>query len=150
MTIRYAQMGICVADMERSMRFYCEGLGFKPANDPAIIGAEWSEHTGLPGTELEARIIERDDVRLELLHFRSPAVEGDGGVRAMNQRGITHLNFHVSDVDATARELEAVGGTIRDSTRFQMSRPGGSLDAMYVTDPDGVRIDLMHASPTDD
>jgi len=30
MTLSFSHLGICVSDLERSVRFYVEGLGFEP------------------------------------------------------------------------------------------------------------------------
>ena len=30
MTVSFSHLGICVSDLDRSLRFYCEGLGFEP------------------------------------------------------------------------------------------------------------------------
>ena len=29
MTLSFSHLGICVSDLDRSLRFYCEGLGFE-------------------------------------------------------------------------------------------------------------------------
>jgi len=34
MQLSVSHIGICISDLERSMRFYCKGLGFKKAVTP--------------------------------------------------------------------------------------------------------------------
>ena len=62
----------------------------------------------------------------------------------MNQLGLTHLSIRVDDVAAVAATLEALGGTVLADSRTTFDLPGASLDFVYCTDPDGVRIELMH------
>jgi len=88
-------------------------------------------------------MIARDGVTLELLGFDSPGVTGDGVRRPMNQVGLTHLSLRVDDVEALAATIEALGGAVIRSTRTTMDLGGVTLDFLYCTDPDGVRIELM-------
>ncbi len=62
----------------------------------------------------------------------------------MNQLGLTHLSVRVDDIDTVAEAVESLGGTVVAGTRTTMELPGASLDFVYCTDPDGVRIELMH------
>jgi PhnB protein len=48
--------------------------------------------------------------------------------------------IYVDDVDATAKRLEEFGGTILPTTR---TNPG--VELVFLTDPDGVRVELMQA-----
>jgi predicted enzyme related to lactoylglutathione lyase len=61
----------------------------------------------------------------------------------MNQLGLTHLSVRVDDVDAVAAVVEARGGSVVSGTRTILGDGETSLDLVYCTDPDGVRIELM-------
>ena len=108
--LRVSHLGLCVADLERSLRFYCEGLGFREASGLDLAGEPSATLLELPGVALRARWLERDGVRLELLHYPSPGASGDGRPRAMNALGFTHLSFRVAELDAAVARLEALGG----------------------------------------
>jgi catechol 2,3-dioxygenase-like lactoylglutathione lyase family enzyme len=142
MTLSFSHLGICVSDLERSMRFYVEGLGFEPMASHQI-GDEFGTLMEVDGVELESRMLARDGVTIELLGYRSPGTTGDGSRRPMNQLGLTHLSFRVDDVDGLAATIEALGGTVVPTTRTTFDLPGSRLDFLYCTDPDGVRIELM-------
>ena len=62
----------------------------------------------------------------------------------MNQLGLTHLSLRVDDLDRAAQVIESLGGTVVTSTRTTLGPSHGPLDFVYCTDPDGVRIELMH------
>ena len=142
MTLSFSHLGICVSDLEASVRFYVEGLGFEPVMSHRI-GAEFGPLMEVDGVELESRMLARDGVTIELLGYVSPGTLGDGSRRPMNQLGLTHLSLRVDDIDGVATTIEALGGTVVAATRTTFDLPGARLDFLYCTDPDGVRIELM-------
>ena len=142
MATTFSHLGICVSDLERSMRFYCEGLGFVAA-ESHTVGQEFGPLMELDAVALHSQFVRRDALSIELLSFSSPHPVGEGVRRPMNQLGLTHLSIRVDDVAAVAATLEALGGTVVTDTRTTFDLPGASLDFVYCTDPDGVRIELM-------
>jgi lactoylglutathione lyase len=142
MTISLSHVGICVSDLERSVRFYCGALGFEPAFSHHV-GAEFAALMEVEGVDLDSRMLVRDGVTIELLGFLAPGVIGDGERRPMNQLGITHFSLRVDDVDQVASTIEEMGGTVVHSSRTPFDGGGVRLDFLYCTDPDGVRIELM-------
>lgn len=138
-SLRFSHLGICVSDIDRSVRFYCEGLGFEQVATHKV-GPEFATLMELEGVELESRMLARDGVTIELLGYASPEHIGESQRRPMNQLGLTHLSLRVDDVDQVASIIRSLGGTVVGDTRTTM---GDSLDFLYCTDPDGVRIELM-------
>jgi lactoylglutathione lyase len=142
MTVSFSHLGICVSDLDRSVRFYCEGLGFEQVASHRV-GEEFAALMEVDGVELESRMLARDGVTIELLGYRTPETTGDGRRRPMNQLGLTHLSLRVDDVDGVASTIEAFGGTVVRPTRTTFDLDTVRLDFLYCTDPDGVRIELM-------
>ena len=138
-----AHVGICVSDMERSLRFYCEALGFV-AVDAHDVGDAFADLMELASVELRSQFIRGPNgERLELLAFRAPAVEGERRRRPLNRLGLTHLCFRVRDVDEVAERIQRLGGEVHGHTRTSPAGPGTPPDVLYCSDPDGVRIELM-------
>ena len=138
---RPSHLGLCVSELDASLRFYCDGLGFTPAGTFELSGTELE---GLDGSlevdgpaVLTSQFITLGDLKIELLAFRDPPPHGAPST-ARNQRGLTHLSFLVDDVDVESHRLTRFGGTIVDGTR---SKPG--IDIVFLADPDGVRVELM-------
>jgi len=133
-----SHIGLCVRDLERSRRFYVDGLGFKEFARFEIDRplAEMGE-----ACNVTSFFVEKDGLRIELLDFRAPGVFGEPSSRR-NQVGLTHLSFVVDDVDASARELEQFGGTIIEGTRSGQDDPA-SVQIIFLADPDGTRVELM-------
>jgi catechol 2,3-dioxygenase-like lactoylglutathione lyase family enzyme len=142
-TYQPSHFGICVTDLERSLRFYCDGLGFKAAErydlqDTQAPGLDRALEVA-SGVDLVSQFIRKDDMAIELLYYRSPQPFGSASA-SRGQIGITHLSFYVDDVEAAAAKLVANGGTILPATR---ANPG--VELVFVTDPDGVRVELMQS-----
>jgi glyoxylase I family protein len=133
-----SHIGLCVRDLERSRRFYVDGLGFKEF-------ARFEMDRPLAEMDEECRVtsffVQKDGLRIELLDWKTPGVTGTPSSRR-NQLGLTHLSFVVDDVDESARELEQYGGTIIEGTRSGQDDPA-SVQIIFVADPDGTRVELM-------
>ena len=133
-----SHIGVCVSDLERSLRFYCDGLGFEKAETHLI------DNTFADGLEVERDVdldsvfIRHDGLSIELLYYRSPAPTGHPSA-SRGQLGLTHLSFVVDDVDAAVAALVEAGGTLLEATRTKA--PG--VDLVFLADPDGTRVELM-------
>jgi glyoxylase I family protein len=143
---RFSHLGLCVADVDASLRFYRDALGFRERTTLEVSGELAERLLQLSDLKLEAVYLERDGLRLELLHFASPGHTGEATVRPMNGLGLTHLSLRVSDVDAVLGGIVEAGGRVLDETR--MDTAGGAVVAVFVVDPDGTRIELVQ-SPGD-
>ena len=143
MAVRFAShLGICVSDPERSLRFYRDLLGFREAGALEVGDAHSARLLGLEKVALHARFLERDGMRLELLHFAEPGYERDPAApRPMNRTGLTHLALRVDDLAATLTLLERAGIEVLRETRIR--NPELRSEVVYVLDPDGVRIELV-------
>jgi lactoylglutathione lyase len=138
-TISVSHVGICVSDLDRSLAFYRDGLGFSPTM-AHTVGAEFAKLMEVDGVALRSQFVARDGLTIELLAYDSPGVTGDGSRRPMNQLGLTHINLRVDDIETVAAAIAAHGGTVLSDTRTTF---GDVMDFVYCTDPDGVRIELM-------
>lgn len=88
---RVSHVGVCVSDVERSIAFYRDGLGFQPVHELRVEGEPSDTLLALRDVRLHAVYLERDGVRIELLHYQSPKSPLRAPVRAMNDLGFTHL-----------------------------------------------------------
>lgn len=141
--LRMTHVGICVTDLERSLRFYRDGLGFRFRSELHVQGEPSDTLLQLRAVDLRAVYLERDGTRIELLHYASPATVGDGTTRAMNARGLTHLSLRVDNLNETLVDLQRVGGRVLNAARIDI--PGFEVAAVFVSDPDGALIELVQA-----
>jgi lactoylglutathione lyase len=138
-----SHVGICVSDLDRSLRFYRDGLGFAHLRSFEIGGPPWTDVLELDPLRLESLILRRDGLTIELLRFAAPGHQGDGGRRPMNALGFTHLAVWVDDLDAEAARVVEFGGAVVAASRAVFDSPELTARWMYCTDPDGVRIELI-------
>jgi catechol 2,3-dioxygenase-like lactoylglutathione lyase family enzyme len=141
--IRWSHIGLCVTDLERSMRFYCDGLGCEPAERYELDGTQLpglaeALEVGAPASVV-SQMITHGALRIELIEWRTPPAEGTPSSHR-NQVGLTHLSFFVDEIDAAAERLVEHGGRLLEGTR---QSPG--IDLLFVADPDGTRVEVMAA-----
>ncbi|HEV7735324.1 MAG TPA: VOC family protein [Candidatus Binatia bacterium] len=139
---RFTHIGICVTDLDRSHRFYRDLLGFTEEHRLEIAGPPVDTLLRLRDAHLRAIYLMRDGVRIELLHFETPAAPARRE-RVMNEPGLTHLSFRVSDLDAVLDGLRAAGERVVEETVIRF--PEFESAAAFVVDPDGQLIELVQA-----
>lgn len=113
--------GIRVRDLERSRRFYVEGLGLRAGRRGRMsAGGAWEELT-----DPESGAV------LELNHYPggAPYREGDE---------LDHLGFRVADLTETLDRLVALGARVRIPPFTE-----GDERLAFLSDPDGVWIELQ-------
>jgi catechol 2,3-dioxygenase-like lactoylglutathione lyase family enzyme len=139
---RLTHLGICVADLTRSLRFYTEVFGFVETGRFEGKGDPSSTVLGMPQSlELVAVYLERDGWRIELLYYPTPGHQGPAVPRPMNQLGYTHLSFRVANLDAVLARIERCGGRVLRET--YQGTFGSKV--IFAVDPDGIRFELIEA-----
>jgi catechol 2,3-dioxygenase-like lactoylglutathione lyase family enzyme len=138
----FSHFGICVSDLDRSVRFYRDALGFEQAERHAI-GQDFARLMEFDEVDLTSQFMRRGPTAIELLAFATPAPEGTPDRRPVNRFGLTHLSFRVDDLDAAAARVAEFGGKVLTETVTTIDFGGTPLRFVYCTDPDGVRVELM-------
>jgi len=134
-----SHIGLCVGDLDRSLSFYRDLLGFEERSRLEVQGALASRLLQLPEVDLEAVYLERGGFTLELLHYRSPgAVDGEDP-RPMNQRGLTHISLPSPDPGAAMDAFRAAGVAVLEPS---VVRVGDVVVAFLLQDPDGQILEI--------
>ena len=143
MTIKLSHVGLCIADLDRSLHFYCDGLGFEHG-DQFEMGNEFKPVLEVEGDiQLTSKFIYRDGMTIELSYYAQPGHHGQP-LSSRNHLGLTHLTFHVSELENLITILLEHGGSIVEGTRMSMPYPdGSSIELVFIADPDGNRLELM-------
>ena len=139
--LRMSHIGICVSDWKRSLRFYQDVLGFRYVHELEVKGEPSNTLLQLKDVDLRAIYLEREGVRIELLHYASPGHTGDATPRELNRLGLTHLSLRVDDLDALLAELMQAGVNVLSHTQIEI--PEAKARAVFITDPDGTLIELV-------
>jgi catechol 2,3-dioxygenase-like lactoylglutathione lyase family enzyme len=138
-TAMMSHIGICTRDLEQSLRFYTEALGFTLDRTIDEIAAPFDAMMELPGMRCRVHYIKHGGFTLELIGLATPTVTGSSERRPMNQLGFTHMTLIVPDLDAAIARVEQYGGRAHAETRVD-SAFGPML---FCTDPNGVRVELI-------
>lgn len=139
--LRVGHLGICVRDLDRSVPFYRDLLGFRPLTRVHATGPEVDRMLRLRGVDQDTVFLERDGVRLALFAYRTPPPVGDAEPRPMNQLGLAAVMLRVDDLDTTLARLREAGVRVLDETRTVHEAYGTRL--VFVCDPDGALIELI-------
>jgi len=83
---------------------------------------------------VHATYLVRDAFVLELIDYSKREVHA-GPERTMDQVGLTHLSFSVSDLDGVLGRVEEFGGVVVDGTVTDGSA--------MIRDPDGQLLELL-------
>jgi catechol 2,3-dioxygenase-like lactoylglutathione lyase family enzyme len=141
---------LVVGDLERSLRFYRDGLGLDVLHDREVEG-DWPGLFDAPTRRLRAVFLGDPNLPdlfagvLELNEY--PGAELAAGAPSSPARtGFLLLSFF-GDVDATLERLASLGlgGTPR---RITQSTPSGPIVIATVRDPDGLLVLLTPGSIT--
>jgi lactoylglutathione lyase len=131
----FNHVGLCVADRQRSRRFYERLLGFQfwweiePPDDRTAQLVQLPEPLGT-----HASYLVRDACVLELIDYAKHEVHA-GPERVMDQVGLTHISFSVSDLGGVLEKVGGLGGAVVDGTVSEQSA--------MIRDPDGQLLELL-------
>lgn len=144
----FSHIGICVTDLDRSIRFYRDVFGFVQLYQLDFDNNEVAATMEQDGRFRSAMLI-RDDIRIELLQWVDVPMTGSGERKPMTELGFTHLSFRVEDVEGLTDAIVAAGGELVEATRTVLGdvEDPASGRFIYLTDPDGTRIELMQNVP---
>ena len=131
-----------VSDVERSVAFYRDLLGFKLLS-LAERPREFAEiATGIPGAHLKVAYLEAPGGhRLELIQYLSPP-----GVKLdtrTNNVGSAHLAFNVDDLRRMYNELKARGLRFKGEPIEVPAGPNKGNLMVYMLDPDDFTLELI-------
>jgi len=139
--LRLGHLGICVSDMEKSISFYRDLLGFRPLSQVSVQGEEADRLLRLEGVDQRTVFLERDGLRLALFAYASPRPVGSGQPRAMNELGMAAIMLRVDDLDATLEPFRKAGIRILEET--YTTHPAFRSKLVFLCDPDGTLIELI-------
>lgn len=134
---KWSHIVVRVSNLENSLKFYKEHLGFEPVGDLDIGGPKLEEilsgHTGTPVRNAKGRLVmgKIGGQLVELIHY-----EGDCESELCSP-GIGAFTLIVSDIDEAHRiALEAGLRPETEPVEIERSRQ------FFIRDPDGISIEL--------
>ncbi len=126
-------IGIIVNDLQKSVEFYTNVLGFSIINKIEMAEAG-----------LSAVFVERNGSRIELMKYKGKKIPKRSDVAKLEFGGSAipindHITFSVDDIEATTTELKEKG-VIFNLEPVQLE---GGMKLAAFKDPEGVMIELV-------
>jgi catechol 2,3-dioxygenase-like lactoylglutathione lyase family enzyme len=135
---RLNHVGITVTDLDASLAFYCDVVGFEVALRTRTAGEWFDTLTRNEGADIEIAMLRLADFTLQLVQYHA-----SGGATlplAHHNVGNPHLCIEVDDVDARHEQISVSGE--HDPTPI-VDIMGTGIRSFYVHDPDGVPVELL-------
>lgn len=136
-------VGIIVSDMDRSVDFYCNVLGFDVVQRVDLCTGETVEKgVGIPGAALKLAHLKLGNTAtiIELLQYINPKSKPISSDAKSNDIGVGHAAFNVDDPDAYYEMLKSKNvkfispGVMNSSTGEKFC---------YFYDPDGAVLEFI-------
>lgn len=135
-------VSITCGDLDRSLAFYVDLLGFEPRARGEAQAGEF-DITGVADATVRWADLQLPHGQvIELIEYVEP--RGTASRPEPNDPGATHISLRVPDAGAIHERLRDAGVTIRsDPTTVEAPGAWHGVRAFYASDPDGVTVELI-------
>ena len=136
--------GITVSDLDRSIAFYRDILGFKLLKIEPVKKSR-GEKLGVPGAVIQVAVLEyAKDCSIELIHYLEPQPPNSYGL-PVNGIGQVHIAFRVDDIQSQIKKMlehkiEFMGGP---ECCVIDEGPLAGWKWIYFKDPDGTNLEFI-------
>lgn len=140
----------CVSDLDRSIKFYRDGLGFELVQDVMRENIEsYDVIFNHPGMKIRVALFQMPNLEMfiELFEMINPRREE----REQHFRfvGSSHVAYQVEDIDAFYTHITGMGYTFLNPP-VKVIRDGQTIaKGAYLEDPDGLIIEIFECAPED-
>lgn len=139
--------GITVSNLERSLEFWRDVLGFELSHRAHQKGELAEQITGVAGAEILIAVVKAPGHKIELLEYRAPADRAQFHPRPCDV-GSIHVALTVDNLDAVLETIAASGWKAAGTPQTLTTGPNAGKRVIYVRDPDGTTIEPMQLPPT--
>jgi len=135
--------GITVSDLEQSLAFWRDVLGFELSHTAHQTGAMAKEITGVAGAEIKLAVLKSPTGhKIELLEYLAPSYRKRLALKPCDL-GSVHVALLVDDLDAVLESIAASGWKAAGKPQTLTTGPNAGKRVVYVRDPDGTTIEFM-------
>ena len=136
--------GITVSNLERSLAFWRDVLGFELSHTAHQTGEMASEITGVAGANIKLAVVKTPGGhKIELLEYIAPADRKRHVDFRPCDVGSVHVALIVDDLDAVLSAINVSGWKAAGKPQTLQSGPNAGKRVVYVRDPDGTTIEFM-------
>jgi len=136
--------GITVSNLERSLVFWRDVLGFEYSHSAHQSGEMAEQITGVKGAELKLAVVKSPSGhKIELLEYLSPPGRKKDLDLQPCDVGHVHVALTVENLAALLETIEASGWKAPGKPQTLKTGPNAGKRVVYVRDPDGTTIEFM-------
>lgn len=145
-----ARFGMTVSDLDRSLEFYTNVLGFTKLSEREIVGDALEHLTGVFGARVRTATLRLGQEDIELTQYLAPEGRPIPVDSRSNDRWFQHIAIAVSDIDRAYAHLRA--RKVRHASTGPQTLPktlpnAAGISAFYFKDPDGHVLEVIHFPP---
>jgi catechol 2,3-dioxygenase-like lactoylglutathione lyase family enzyme len=143
-------VGMTVADMDRSVAFYTQVLGFQPEGEVEVAGGPYEHLEGVFGLRIRIRELRLGNERLVLTHYLVPRGRPFPADSHSNDRWFQHIAIVVSNMDRAYALLKAKRVDYASSGPQKLPRwnpNAGGIRAFYFRDTDVHYLEIIQFPP---
>lgn len=140
-------IGITVSQLDRSVKFYSEVLGFKKISDTEVYGTEYEELQGFFGLRMRVVRMQLGDEFIELTDYLTGGGRSIPEEAKSNDLSFQHIAIVVSDMDKAYALLKKhnIEHVSTGPQTLPKSIPGAEgIRAFYFYDPDRHNLELIY------
>jgi glyoxylase I family protein len=136
--------GITVSNLERSLVFWRDVLGFEPSHTAHQTGEMAEEITGVAGAEIKLAVVKAPGGhKIELLEYLAPPERKRHVDLRPCDVGSVHVALLVDDLECVLERIAASGWKAAGEPQILKSGPNAGKRVVYARDPDGMTIEFM-------
>lgn len=133
-------VGLVVVDLEQSLKFWCDVMGFVVSRQMEESGPHIDAMMGLKDVRVTtAKLADPDGNLMELLCFHSHPDKLRWSGKPYST-GFTHIALTVKDLDETLHRMTQFGASIPAEPQLS---PDGQVRVIYATGLEGVLLELV-------
>jgi catechol 2,3-dioxygenase-like lactoylglutathione lyase family enzyme len=139
--------GITVSNLERSLAFWRDVLGFELSHTAQQTGEMAKEITGVAGAEIKLAVVKAPGGhKIELLEYLAPVDRKHGDLQPCDV-GHVHVALLVDNLEAILQKIASSGWKTAGEPQVLKTGPNAGKRVVYVRDPDGTTIEFMEVPP---
>lgn len=143
-------VGMTVADMERSVRFYSGVLSFEKVSDVEVAGSDYEHLQGVFGLRMRVVRMRLGEEGIALTEYLAPRGRPMPADSRSHDRWFQHIALIVSDRDRAYQWLRQhkIEHASSGPQRLPDWNPNaGGIRAFYFKDPDGHPLEILQFPP---
>ena len=142
--------GITVSNLEQSLDFWQNVLGFEFSHRAHQTSEMASEITGVPSAEIKLAVVKAPGGhKIELLEYLAPADRKKNASLRPCDVGHVHIALTVENLEPLLQNIAASGWKAAGKPRTLTAGPNAGKRVVYVHDPDGTTIEFMQLEETE-